>query len=76
MKDTRKYTAFADIFDGIRQHARSIHTALKRGWNCDCETPHIVALRLENVPRVVGPQTSMWLLTSQGQKLFLKFANK
>jgi hypothetical protein len=47
MKDTRKYTPFADIFEGIRRHARSIHTALKKGWNCDCETPHIAALRLE-----------------------------
>jgi hypothetical protein len=46
MKDT-KYTPFADIFEGIRRHARSIHTALKRGWNCDCNTPHTAALRLE-----------------------------
>jgi hypothetical protein len=51
MKDTRKYTPFTDIFKEIRRHARSIHTALKRGWNCDCETPHIAALRLEKRSR-------------------------
>jgi hypothetical protein len=47
MRDPRKDTTWANVFDCIRRHARSLHAALKGGWNCDCETPHTAALRLQ-----------------------------
>ena len=31
----------------VRQCALSLYTALSRGWQCECETPHHANLRLE-----------------------------
>ncbi len=46
MKATRKDTTWANIFECIRRHANSLHTALKSGFTCDCAT-HMTSLRLE-----------------------------
>ncbi|KAJ8064827.1 hypothetical protein OCU04_007135 [Sclerotinia nivalis] len=47
MKSGKKDTAWAKIFECIRRHAQSLHTAIKDGWNCDCRELHKVALRLQ-----------------------------
>ena len=31
----------------VGECARSLHSALARGWHCECETPHFANLRLE-----------------------------
>ena len=46
MKATRRDTTWANIFECIRQHANSLHTALKSGFSCDCAA-HTTYLRLE-----------------------------
>ncbi|KAM3076486.1 hypothetical protein ACMFMG_007298 [Clarireedia jacksonii] len=56
MKSGRKDTAWAKIFECIRDHAKSLHTAIRDGWNCDCREPHNVALRLQ--PRSKGDWSS------------------
>ncbi|ESZ95287.1 hypothetical protein SBOR_4314 [Sclerotinia borealis F-4128] len=56
MKSVRKDTAWANIFDCIRRHAKGLHTAIKDGWKCDCREPHIVALRLQQ--RTTGDWSS------------------
>ncbi|KAG9233738.1 hypothetical protein BJ875DRAFT_543514 [Amylocarpus encephaloides] len=42
-----KGASWANVFECIRRHARSVHTAITKGWNCSCTIPHIAALRLE-----------------------------
>ncbi|TAQ86665.1 hypothetical protein B7494_g5026 [Chlorociboria aeruginascens] len=44
---TRKDTTWANVFDCIRKHAGSLHSAIKNGWQCSCESPHLAALRLQ-----------------------------
>lgn len=46
-RSTRKDVKWANIFECIRRHASSVHTALRKGWNCSCESSHNTALRLE-----------------------------
>ncbi|KAK0102753.1 hypothetical protein ONS95_006351 [Cadophora gregata] len=42
----KKDTTWANVFEAIRRHASSIHTALRAGWSCQC-APHTASLRLE-----------------------------
>ena len=51
MKETKTDMTWAKVFENIRCHARSLHTALKRGWNCTCVSPHVAALRLQQRPK-------------------------
>jgi hypothetical protein len=46
-KAVSKDTTWAKIFECIRRQAISLHLALKKGWNCNCETPHLAALQLK-----------------------------
>src|ERR1700728_2732930 len=52
VKVTRKNTAWAKVFENIRQHASILHTVLKKGWNCSCQRPHLEGLQLQK--RTVG----------------------
>jgi hypothetical protein len=56
MKATRKDTTWGSIFECIRRHANSLHSALKQNWNCDCTTPHKTDLQLQR--RSTGGWTS------------------
>ncbi|CZR68674.1 uncharacterized protein PAC_18573 [Phialocephala subalpina] len=56
MKATRKDTTWGNIFECIRRHANSLHSALKRNWCCDCTTPHGTNLQLQR--RSTGGWTS------------------
>jgi hypothetical protein len=56
VKAIRRDTRWATVFEGIRQHASSLHTALTNGWHCDCEAPHLAALRLQR--RATGDWSS------------------
>lgn len=47
MKATKKDTSWGGIFECIRQHASSLHSAIKRNWRCNCTTPHITDLQLQ-----------------------------
>ncbi|KAK6611038.1 hypothetical protein H4I96_02636 [Botrytis cinerea] len=60
MKSAKRDTALANIFGCIRRHAQSLHTALKDGWNCDCQEPHKVSLRLQQ--RTTGEWSSLFNL--------------
>jgi hypothetical protein len=59
MKATRKDTTWGTIFECIRGHAGSVHTAIKKSWNCNCTAPHVAGLRLQK--RLTGddPDFSM-----------------
>lgn len=59
MKATRKDTMWGTVFECIRSHAGSVHTAVKKSWNCNCTKPHIAGLRLQK--RLAGddPDFSM-----------------
>lgn len=59
MKATRKDTTWGTIFECIRDHAGSVHTAIKKSWNCNCTGPHVAGLRLQK--RLTGgdPEFSM-----------------
>jgi hypothetical protein len=46
-KAISKDTTWANIFECIRRHARSLHSALKNGWKCNCMAPHLAALQLQ-----------------------------
>ena len=55
----------------VRSYARSLYTALSRGWHCECPTPHHANLRLE--ARRPGDQDLRFKFlfsytTGQGQK--------
>lgn len=47
LKVTRKDTSWGNVFESIRQHATSLHTAIKRSWNCSCNTTHQGDLQLQ-----------------------------
>jgi hypothetical protein len=47
MKTTRKDTTWGAVFECIRGHAGSLHTAIKKSWNCNCISPHVAGLRLQ-----------------------------
>ena len=47
MKASRKDTTWATIFECIRGHAGSVHTAIKKSWNCSCIKPHVAGLSLQ-----------------------------
>jgi hypothetical protein len=60
VKRARKDTTWAKAFNNIRQHASSLHTALKNGWNCSCEGFHPGYLRLqEHATEGMPPQFDM-----------------
>jgi len=46
-KTMSKDTTWTAILECIRKHARSLHSALKNGWKCNCMVPHLTALRLQ-----------------------------
>ncbi|KAE8448823.1 hypothetical protein EG329_008825 [Mollisiaceae sp. DMI_Dod_QoI] len=48
MRATRKDTSWGSIFECIRRHANSLHSALKRSWICECTVPHDTELQLQN----------------------------
>lgn len=54
MKATRKDTTWGTIFECIRGHAGSVHTAIKKSWNCNCTRPHMAGLRLQK--RLTGDE--------------------
>lgn len=58
---TRKNTAWAKVFGSIRQHASILHTVLKKGWNCSCQSPHRGGLRLQT--RTTGGWSSQFNMT-------------
>jgi hypothetical protein len=39
--------AWSKLFQSIRRHASSLHSALKNGWKCNCMVPHVGALELQ-----------------------------
>jgi hypothetical protein len=47
MKTLSKDTTWGKIFETIRRHAVSLHSAIKNGWNCDCEVTHLAGLQLQ-----------------------------
>jgi hypothetical protein len=47
MKAIRKDVTWANIFESIKRHASSLHSALKKGWACNCKDPHVARLRLQ-----------------------------
>ncbi|KAG9231768.1 hypothetical protein BJ875DRAFT_468556 [Amylocarpus encephaloides] len=57
---TSKDTTWARIFDCIRCQAGSLHLALKNGWKCGCEMPHLTALQLQT--RASGGWTSQFIM--------------
>ncbi|KAE9366234.1 hypothetical protein N431DRAFT_351599 [Stipitochalara longipes BDJ] len=59
MKATRKDTTLGTIFECIRGHASSVHTAIKKSWTCNCNRSHATGLRLQK--RLTGdePEFSM-----------------
>jgi hypothetical protein len=61
VKVTRKNTAWAKVFENIRQHASILHTVLKKGWNCSCQSPHPGGLRLQK--RTTGGWSSEFNMT-------------
>jgi hypothetical protein len=46
-KAISKDTTWAKIFECIRRHASSLHSALTSGWKCNCMVPHVGALQLQ-----------------------------
>jgi hypothetical protein len=56
MRATRKDTPWGSIFQCIRRHASSLHSAIRKSWNCDCDTPHIATLELQR--RTTGDWSS------------------
>lgn len=64
MRATRKDTKWASIFQCIRHHASSLHTALKKSWTCECTAPHTTSLRLQR--RVTGGWSSQFHLDFSG----------
>lgn len=61
VKVTRKNTAWAKVFESIRQHASILHAALKKGWNCSCQSPHPGGLQLQK--RTTGGCLSQFNMT-------------
>jgi hypothetical protein len=59
MKATRKDTTWGIIFEYIRGHADSVHTAIKKSWNCNCTKPHVTGLRLQKRSTGDNPDFSM-----------------
>ena len=45
-----------ESFTRVRERALSLYDALSRGWECDCQDPHLANLRLE-ARRYVTPQS-------------------
>ncbi|KFY87148.1 hypothetical protein V498_07273, partial [Pseudogymnoascus sp. VKM F-4517 (FW-2822)] len=54
-------TTWAQIFQCIRHQANSLHLALRNGWKCTCETPHLAALQLQE--RATGNWSSQFIMT-------------
>lgn len=54
-------TTWAKIFECIRTQALSLHAALKNGWKCTCEVPHLTSLQLQR--RTTGEWSSQFILT-------------
>ncbi|KFZ13510.1 hypothetical protein V502_06563 [Pseudogymnoascus sp. VKM F-4520 (FW-2644)] len=54
-------TTWAQIFQCIRLQANSLHLALRNGWKCTCETPHLAALQLQE--RATGDWSSHFIMT-------------
>ncbi|OBT67080.1 hypothetical protein VE03_04481 [Pseudogymnoascus sp. 23342-1-I1] len=54
-------TTWAQIFQCIRHQANSLHLALRNGWKCSCETPHLAALQLQE--RATGDWSSRFIMT-------------
>ena len=46
-KAISKDTTWAKVFECIRRQANSLHSALKNGWKCSCEVPHMTSLQLQ-----------------------------
>ncbi|RFU33868.1 hypothetical protein B7463_g2502, partial [Scytalidium lignicola] len=65
-KFSPKDTAWAKIFECIRRHAGSLHSALSNGWKCSCNLPHVVALQLQE--RTTGDWSSEFALTFTSPK--------
>jgi hypothetical protein len=59
MKASQKDTTMGIIFEYIRDHAGSVHTAIKKSWNCNCTKPHITGLRLQKRSTGDNPDFSM-----------------
>jgi hypothetical protein len=59
MKASRKDTTWGTIFECIRGHAGSVHTAIKKSWNCNCTHPHVAGLRLQKRSTGHDPDFSM-----------------
>ena len=47
LKTTRKNITWVNIFAGIRSHANSLYTVLRKGWNFECNVEHSTALQLQ-----------------------------
>lgn len=54
-------TTWAKIYECIRKQALSLHEALKGGWKCTCDVPHMTSLQLQR--RVTGGLSSQFILT-------------
>ena len=61
-----KDTSWAKIFECIRRHASSLHWALKNGWNCSCEVPHLGALQLQE--RATSDWSSQFTMIFDGHQ--------
>jgi hypothetical protein len=70
MKATRKDSTWGVVFECIRTHAGSVHTAIKKSWNCDCTKPHVAGLRLQK--RLSGEDSDFSMvfnIAEEAQKL-------
>ncbi|KAF4628215.1 hypothetical protein G7Y89_g9938 [Cudoniella acicularis] len=65
-KVTTKDTTWARIFECIRRQANSLHRALRNGWKCGCETPHLAALQLQE--RATSDWTSQFIMAFASAK--------
>jgi len=70
-------TTWARIFECIRHQANSLHSAIRNGWKCSCETPHLATLQLQE--RATGDWSSHFIMTftpTNGHQKALKFRRR
>jgi hypothetical protein len=59
IKASRKDTTWGTIFESIHEHADSVHTAIKKRWNCGYTKPQLAGLRLQKCLSGDDPVFSM-----------------
>ena len=60
-----------ESFGRVRERALSLYDALSRGWECQCQDPHLANLRLE-ARRYVAPQSHEGV-GAEGDEIRFKF---